>query len=40
MNDLVFWLWAPALLIITAAFGIVVMRHDTRDHPHRHTPAE
>jgi hypothetical protein len=38
MNDIVFWLWAPALLVITAVFGIVVMRHDT--HAHRHTPAE
>ena len=38
MNDIVFWLWAPALLTVTAVFGIVIMRHDTRGR-HR-TPAE
>ena len=38
MNDVVFWLWAPALLIITAVFGIVILRRDTRNHHHH--PAE
>lgn len=35
MADLVFWLWAPALLIIVAGLGYVL----TRD-KHHHTPAE
>jgi hypothetical protein len=30
MNDLVFWLWAPALLTLIALFGIAMMHHDVR----------
>lgn len=36
IESLVFWLWAPALLIIVAGFGYVLTRGDK----HHHTPAE
>lgn len=32
MAELVFWLWAPALLIAVAVFGLVLTRRD-KMHP-------
>ncbi len=41
MNDIVFWLWAPMILVATALFGVILMWRDTkRQHDHRHHPAE
>jgi hypothetical protein len=28
MNDILFWLWAPGLLIVAAAVAIYAGRHD------------
>ncbi len=40
MADLVFWLWAPTLLVILVVFALVLMHHDARrDRAPRH-PAE
>ena len=39
MNDILFWIWGPALLIVAAGVALLAARSD-RAHHHRNTPAE
>lgn len=40
MNDILFWIWGPALLAIAAGVALYANhRARDRDH-HHHTPAE
>ena len=38
MNDILFWLWAPGLLLLAAGIAIYAGRNDRRHD--RHHPAE
>ncbi len=40
MNDILFWVWGPALLIIAAAVALGAQYWDRRHRRHKHTPAE
>jgi hypothetical protein len=41
MNELVFWLWGPAILVAIGVFGVVLMRRDLKQlRDHRNHPAE
>lgn len=41
MNDIVFWLWGPAVLAVTGIVGVLLMRRDIKQmNDSRHPPAE
>jgi hypothetical protein len=41
MNDILFWLWGPVLLIAAATIAYLAPKFDRKPpQDHRHTPAE